>query len=65
MNILKVVKFVLWVILMIFDPFSTIVSLIIGMIDKIEDNERMEGKPMNEKNGRNLGDIFLKNGMAI
>ena len=48
----------MWVILMIFDPFSTIVSLIIGMIDKIEDNERMEGKPMNEKNGRNLGDIF-------
>ena len=58
---LKVVIFVLWVILIIFDPISAIVSITSELIDKFEKGKRrMEERPMKKKNGRNLGDKFLK-----
>lgn len=49
---------------MIFDPISTVVSLIIEAIGKFENKERVEERPMKKKNGSNLGDKFFY-GMAI
>jgi hypothetical protein len=50
---LKLVKFVLWVILIVIEPVSTILGLILDGINHVM--KRRGRMPMNKKNGRNLG----------